>query len=327
MIEYLLIAAAKVAVVMLVLLGMVAYLTLAERKLLARFQMRIGPNRAGPKGILQPIADGVKLLLKEEMSPAGASRVLFTMAPAFVMFPGLVIFAVIPFGKSWTVFGRRIDLVIADVNVGLLYVLAVSSLAIYGFILAGWASNNKFSLLGGLRASAQMISYELAMGLALVSVVLVSGSLSLVKIVQAQSSVWFIAVQPVAFVIYLLSATAELNRVPFDLPEAESELVAGYQTEYSSVRFATFFMGEYANLITISALTVTFFLGGWQGPFLPPVVWFLVKLAACLFLFIWIRATLPRLRYDQLMRFGWKVLIPMALLNLMVSAALVVFRG
>ena len=327
MFVYVAVTVLKIAVVILVLLVMVAYLTLAERKLLGRFQMRIGPNRAGPRGLLQPIADGVKLLLKEEMSPEGASKFLFTIAPAFVMFPAMVVFAVVPFGTSWTIFGYRVDLVVTDVNIGLLYVLAVSSLAIYGFILAGWSSNNKFSLLGGLRASAQMISYELSMGLALISVVLVSRSLSLVRIVEAQSDVWFIAIQPVAFLIYVCSAIAELNRIPFDLPEAESELVAGYQTEYSSIRFATFYLGEYTSLITVSALAVTFFLGGWQGPFLPPVLWFLIKLGACLFFFIWVRATLPRLRYDQLMRFGWKVLIPIAFLNVMVSAALIVFRS
>jgi NADH-quinone oxidoreductase subunit H len=317
----------KVAGIILVLLIMVAYLTLTERKLLGRFQMRIGPNRAGPKGILQPIADGVKLLVKEEMSPEGASKFFFTIAPLFVMFPAMVIFAVIPFGTTWTIFGYEVDLVVADIHIGLLYVLAVSSLTIYGFILAGWASNNKFSLLGGLRASAQMISYELGMGLALLSVVLVAESLSLIKIVEAQGGLWFIILQPVAFLVFVVSAMAELNRAPFDLPEAESEIVAGYQTEYSSIRFATFYLGEYTSLITVSALTVTFFLGGWQGPFLPPVVWFLIKLVACLFFFIWVRATLPRVRYDQLMRFGWKVLIPVGFLNVMVTAALVVFRG
>ena len=309
----------KICLVVGLLLLAVAYLTWLERKVIGDIQVRFGPSRVGPFGLLQPIADGIKLMFKEDVVPANADRLIFFLAPALSFVPALIVFAVIPFGPSF---------VITDVNVGLLYVFAVASLGVYGSVLAGWASNSKYSLLGGLRSSAQMVSYELGLGLSVLGVVMMTGSLSLVDIVEAQKGTWLgilprwnIFPQFLGFVIFLISSNAELNRAPFDLPEAETELVAGFHTEYSSMKFALFFMAEYANMIAAAALATTLFLGGWRGPLLPPVIWFLLKVFAFIFLFIWLRATLPRFRYDQLMGFGWKVLLPLALANVMFTAA------
>ncbi len=317
---------AKIVVVFGLMLLSVAYLTWLERKVIGDIQVRLGPMRVGPHGLLQPIADAIKLMFKEDIVPQAADRWIYLLAPTLALTPAFISFAVIPFGDRIRLFGRTIDLVITDVNIGLLYVFAVASLGIYGIVLGGWASNNKYALLGGLRSAAQMISYELSLGLSVVGVVMLSQSLSLVQIVNAQSTAWFIVLQPIGFLIFLICAIAETNRAPFDLPEAETELVAGFHVEYSSMKFAMYFMAEYASMITVAAMATTLFLGGWRGPFLPPVVWFLVKLFLLIFLFIWIRATLPRFRYDQLMRFGWKVLLPVALANIMITAAFVAMR-
>lgn len=314
---YIITASIKIVVVFSVLLICVAYLVLLERKVLAHMQVRLGPMRVGFHGLLQPIADGLKLFFKEDIIPTQANKLVYIFAPIISMIPALITFAIIPFGDKISVFGFTTDLVITDVNVGILYIFAVASMGVYGIVLAGWSSNNKYSLLGGLRSSAQMISYELSLGLALVGVLMISQTLSLKGIVDAQSNIWFIVYQPVGFIIYAIAAIAETNRTPFDLPEAESELVAGYHVEYSSMKFGMFFLAEYANIITVSAIAVTCFLGGWHGPFLPPVVWFLIKLFLCIFFFIWLRATYPRFRYDQLMKFGWKFLLPLALANVL----------
>ncbi len=327
MIAYLIIACVKILIVFGTIQIMVISMIWLERKIMAHMQVRLGPMRVGPHGLLQPIADGIKLLFKEDIIPEKANKLLFILAPAMAMIPALITFAVIPFGDKVKIFGYNVDLVITDINIGFLYVFAVSSLGIYGIVMAGWASNNKYSLLGGIRSSAQMISYELTLGLSLIGVVMLTESLSLVDVVNAQSKLWNIVVQPIGFFIYFTSAIAEVNRCPFDLPEAESELVAGYHTEYSSMKFAMFFMAEYANMITVSAIAVTFFLGGWHGPFLPPVVWFMLKLSCCLFFFIWIRSTFPRLRYDQLMHFGWKFLLPLSLLNILITGLIMVIIG
>ncbi len=316
----------KIVVVFGLMLLSVTYLTWVERKVIGDIQVRLGPMRVGPHGLLQPIADGLKLLFKEDIIPQAADRTLYILAPAVTLIPAFISFAVIPFGDQVRLFGQTIDLVITDVNIGLLYVFGVASLGIYGIVLGGWASNNKYALLGGLRSSAQMISYELSLGLSVVGVVMLSQSLSLVEIVGAQARTWFIILQPIGFLIFLICAVAETNRAPFDLPEAETELVAGFHVEYSSMKFAMYFMAEYANMITVSAMTTTLFLGGWRGPWLPPVVWFLLKLYLVIFLFIWLRGTLPRFRYDQLMRFGWKVLLPVALANIMITAVFVALR-
>jgi len=316
---YLVVATVKIGVVIGLLLLTIAYLIWVERKVMAHMQVRLGPMRVGWHGLLQPIADGLKLIFKEDIIPTHASKVVFVLAPVIATVPALITFAVIPFGDKITILGCTLDMVITDVNIGILYILAVTSVGVYGILLAGWSSNNKYSLLGGLRASAQMISYELPLGLALIGVLMMTGSLSLVDIVNAQSGYWFILVQPVGFFVYAVSAIAEVNRCPFDLPEAETELVAGFHTEYSSMKFALFFMAEYANIITVSAIAVTFFFGGWRGPFLPPVVWFLIKMALCIFFFVWLRSTFPRFRYDQLMKIGWKFLLPLALANILIT--------
>lgn len=308
-------AAIKSGVLLFLLLTACAYMTLLERRLLGKFQIRYGPNRVGPFGLLQPLADGIKLIFKEDFAPARVDLVVYWLAPAISMITALFIYAVIPFGP---------ELYLANVDVGILIVLAASSVGVYGVILGGWSSNNKYSLLGSLRSSAQLISYELALSLAVISVVLTAGSLSLVEIVNAQAGVWFVVVQPVAFAIFLIAAVAETNRAPFDLPEAEQELIAGYQTEYGGFKFAMFYIGEYVAIVTMSALVTALFWGGWQGPFLPGVVWFALKMFAVIFFFVWIRATLPRVRHDQLMAFGWKVLVPLGLLNVMITAVIVV---
>jgi NADH-quinone oxidoreductase subunit H len=318
----------KIGIVLGALLFVAGYLVLGERKLLGWIQIRLGPNRAGPWGLLQPVADIVKLLAKEDLVPAGADRWVFLYAPAVVAATALLIFAVVPFGDHWAVMGKKIPMVITDLNVGLLYALALSSLGVYGVALGGWASNSKFSLLGAIRGVAQMISYELSMGLSLVPIVMLAHSFSLVDIVGAQAKYPFILVQPVAFLIFFISAVAESKRIPFDLPEAENELVAGYHTEYSGMRFGLFFLGEYVTMVVLGSLVAIFFLGGWRGPLLPPIVWFAAKVLFMAFVMIWTRATLPRLRYDQLMHLGWKVLIPAALLNIVVTGGVVLLiRG
>ena len=320
----------KIVVVLVVLLTVVAYAVWFERKVVAHMQSRWGPTRVGPHGLLQPIADAIKLLTKEDITPAGAFRLLYFAAPAMAVITALLAFAVIPFGPSVQAGGVEL-FQITDLDIGLLFVLSVSSMGVYGIVLAGWSSNSKYSLLGSLRSSAQMISYELAIGLALVGVLLMSGSLSLRSIVESQSGTywgfiprWNVFPQFVAFLCYLIAAIAETNRLPFDLPEAETELVAGYHTEYSSMKFAMFFLAEYANMVTVSCLATVLFFGGWQGPMfgpdwlqmLLPLLWFSLKVLFFLFLYVWIRGTLPRFRYDQLMAFGWKCLVPVALLNL-----------
>lgn len=296
-----------------------AYLVLAERRVLAWIQDRTGPNRVGPLGLLQPLADVIKMLTKEDVCPAGADRWLFYLAPAMAAIPAILTFAVIPFGPPLTLFGRSIPLQVVDLNIGLLFFLALSSIAVYGVALGGWASNSKYALLGSIRGLAQLISYELSMALSLVPVVMLAHSFRLGDIVAAQASVPFIVYQPLAFLIFLISIAAECKRVPFDLPEAESELIAGFHTEYSGMRFGLFFVGEYINILVLGGLAATFFLGGWHGPWLPPAVWFALKVLAFAFLFIWMRGTLPRLRYDQLMHLGWKVLTPLALLNILAT--------
>jgi len=307
-------------------------MVLLERKVIAWAQVRLGPMRVGPHGILQPIADVVKLMIKEDITPVKADRWVFTIAPMLVLVPALVMFSVIPFGESASLFGREVTLYIADINVGLLYIVAVASIGVYGIILAGWSSNSKYPLLAGLRASAQLISYEVAVTMALVSMIISAGTLSMVEIVNAQANhgVWYLFIQPVAFFIFFVGGLAETNRAPFDMPEAEQELTGGFHTEYSGMRFALFFLAEYANMIVVSTVATTLFLGGWLRPFpnvealaflgiLPGWCWFLLKTFVFLYIFLWIRATLPRYRYDQLMRIGWKVLIPLAIANIVVS--------
>ena len=330
--EEFLVVVIKIAVLAFIIITAVAYVQFVERRVMAFMQARLGPNRVGPLGLLQPLADILKLIFKEDMTPAGADVPVYFLAPALAAIVAIAAFAVIPFGSSIDVLGYHVNLYVADINVGLLYVFAMSSLAVYGVTLAGWSSNNKYSLLGGIRSSAQMISYELPLGLALVSVLLLAGSLSLVDIVRAQSGLWFIVLQPLGFIIYFICAVAETNRAPFDLPEAESELIAGYHTEYSSMKWALFFLAEYIAVMVQSAVAITLYFGGWNGPFvnefpLLGILWFVLKLTLFILVFTWMRATLPRLRYDQLMRFGWKVLMPLAVLNLIVTAGLVAVIG
>ena len=315
-----------------------AVLVLAERKIMGFMQQRYGPYLVGPHGMLQPIADILKLLFKEELRPKGADKWLFTLAPVLSVVTAFVAFATVPFGAETTFFGlldEPIKLGIADVNVGLLVVFAVTSMGVYGIVLAGWASNSKYSLFGGLRASAQMISYELAYATSLAAVILLAGSLSLREVVDAQAGTWlgfiprwYIFLQPLGFIIYVIAGVAETNRAPFDFPEAEQELVAGYNTEYSSVRFALFPQSEYINMTTMSAVATDLYLGGWHGPFLPAEygwIWFLAKVGVILFAYIWMRWTVPRYRYDQLMQFGWKWLFPASVINLIATAALVLY--
>ena len=308
-----------------VLMMFAAYLVLAERKFLGRLQLRLGPNRAGWHGALQPLADVIKMVTKEDMLPRGADRMLFCLAPAISAFTAMMIVAVVPFGPELSILGYPIPLVVVDLNVGVLYALAFSSLGVYGMALGGWASNSKYSLLGAVRAAAQMISYELPLGLSLVPVVMLAGSFDLREIVEAQADLPYIVAQPVAFAIFLIAAFAEAKRIPFDLPEAENELMAGYHTEYSGMRFGLFFIGEYVNMFVLGSLVTVFFLGGWHGPLLPPLVWFLGKVFALAFFMIWVRGTLPRLRWDQLMGLCWKVLTPLALLNIVATGGIMVW--
>ncbi len=305
----------KVGVLLILLVLSASYLVWVERKLIGRMQARYGPNRAWRFGLLQPLADVIKLMTKEDTAPEGADRRIFLLAPGIVGATALLIFAVIPFGPG--------SMVIADLNIGVLFFLALSSIGVYGVALGGWASNSKYSLLGGIRAAAQMISYEVSLGLSLVPIVMLAGSFSLVDIVNAQDRLPFILMQPVSFILFFVSAVAEIKRIPFDFPEAENELVAGYHTEYSGMRFGLFFLGEYITMIVLGGLVAIFFLGGWRGPVLPPVLWFLLKVFLTVFILIWFRGTLPRLRYDRLMSIGWKVLIPVSLLNIIATGAVI----
>ncbi len=334
----LIIIVSKIAVVQGVLLTAVAYSVYAERRVSAFIQNRIGPNRVGPAGLLQPIVDAVKLLLKEDIVPANANRFIHSLAPSISIVVALSTFAVIPFGDTITIGDKVIKLQIADVNIGILYFLAMTSLGVYGVTLSGWSSNNKYSLLGGLRSSAQMISYELSMGLAVLAIILMNGSLQLDTIVKSQAGwKWNIILQPVGFIIFLISAFAETNRTPFDLPEAEQELVGGYHTEYSSMKFALFFLAEYANVIVSSSMITTLYLGGWQFPYLqnfglPPmlvsiiqILMFAAKVTLLVLFFIWVRWTVPRFRYDQLMNLGWKYMLPLGIANLVITAIVILF--
>jgi NADH-quinone oxidoreductase subunit H len=326
--------------VFVMLLNSAAVMVYVERKVAALLQQRLGPYLVGPKGMLQPLADIVKLMFKEELRPKAADWLLFGLAPIISAACAFAAFAVVPFGADTTLFGllkEPLRLQVADVNVAVLVIFAIASMSVYGIVLAGWSSNSKYSLLGGLRSSAQMISYELSYGLALAAVLLLGNTLSLSGIVNAQSGTWFgflprwfVFLQPVGFLIYFTAGVAETNRAPFDFPEAEQELVAGYHTEYSSMSFAMFFLAEYVNMVTVSAVATNLFLGGWHGPFLPESlgwIWFLIKVGALLFFYVWMRWTLPRYRYDQLMKFGWKVLLPIAVINLLVTAAGVLYFG
>ncbi|HMD83127.1 MAG TPA: NADH-quinone oxidoreductase subunit NuoH [Terriglobia bacterium] len=343
----LLIAVVKIAVVLTVLLTIIAYVTWLERKVVAHIQARWGPYLVGPHGLLQPVADGAKFILKEEIMPAEADKLIYWLAPFLGFVLAFLSIAVIPFGEGFTVHGHPIQFQITDLNVGLLFVFAVTSLGVYSIALAGWSSNSKYPLLGGLRSSAQMISYELSLGLAVIGVLMNAGTLSLRGIVDAQSGFWHIAgvntwvphwyvfVQPIGFFVYFTSAIAETNRVPFDLPEGETELVGGFHTEYSSMKFAMFFMSEYANMVTVSCLATLLFFGGWHGPvfgpkivqILLPVFWFCLKVFCFIFFYIWMRGTLPRFRYDQLMSLGWKFLLPLGLLNILVTSLLIAWHG
>ncbi len=326
--------------VFVMLLNSAAIMVYVERKVAAFMQQRVGPTLVGPRGMLQPLADIIKLLFKEELRPTSSDRWLFTLAPIISATAAFAAFAVVPFGAETTFFGlleEPIKLQVADVNVAVLVIFAIASMSVYGIVLAGWSSNSKYSLLGGLRSSAQMISYELSYGMALASVLVMANSLSLTDIVNHQAGTWlgviprwFVFVQPVGFVIFMIAGIAETNRAPFDFPEAEQELVAGYHTEYSSMRFALFFLAEYVNMVTVSAVATDLFLGGWHGPFLPVSlgwVWFLIKVSALLFFYVWMRWTLPRYRYDQLMTFGWKVLLPVSVVNVLVTSAAVLYFG
>lgn len=322
----------KSVVILLCGLTGFAYLTFMERRVLARIQTRIGPNRAGPWGLLQPVADGIKLIFKEELIPSRADKVIFLAAPVITVLPALIFWAVIPWGQSITVGGREINLYLTDINVGVLYLVAVTAIAVYGIALAGWSSNNKYALMGGLRSAAQMVSYELALGISLLGPIMLAESMSLVDIVEAQKNVWYIVYQPVAGIILLLASLAEVNRAPFDMPEAEQELTAGYHVEYSGMKFALFFMAEYIKMIAISAMAAVLFFGGYHLPFidvpayLQPFV-MLGKILILLFGMIWVRATLPRFRYDRLMAFGWKILLPLSLASVVVTATVLVLIG
>ena len=331
MLDFLIESAVKVVVVFGVLMLMVAYTTWLERRVLGRIQVRRGPNRVGPFGLLQPIADGLKGFFKEDIVPANADKPIYVLAPVISIVPVLLIVAVIPFGDAVTLFGREVQLRITDVNVALLYIIGLASIGEYGVLLGGWASNNRYGLLGSLRTAAQMVSYELALGMTLISVIMVSSSLSLVQIVDGQAQMWncFKPILWLPFVLFLVCGLAEINRTPFDMPEAESELACGFNIEYSSMKFAMFFMAEYAHMISLAAITTCLFLGGWHLPFgwddagvlayVPKVGWFLLKVFCLVFFFIWERGTFPRFRYDQIMRLGWKVLMPLALANIFVT--------
>jgi NADH-quinone oxidoreductase subunit H len=349
-INFILIPLIKIVLILAVVPLLVAALTLAERKVIAFMQVRLGPMRVGPWGLLQPIADPIKLLLKEDIVPARADRWIFTLAPVICLIPAFIVLAVIPLGPAINVppiniFGRTITIApitpyVTDINIGVLYVLSISSVGVLGIILGGWASNSKYPLLGALRSAAQMVSYEVALGFSIIGVLMLAGTLSLVNIVEAQrnAQVWYVFLQPIGFILFFICGVAETNRAPFDLPEAESELVAGFHTEYSGFRFSLFFLAEYANMITVSAMAVTLFWGGWLRPFpnipalafldlIPPVLWFAAKVIVFLYFYLWFRASWPRYRYDQLMKLGWQFLLPLAMANVIVTAILVLVLG
>lgn len=322
----------KSLVVILAMTVGFAYVTWFERRVLAKFQVRIGPNRAGKQGLLQPVADALKLIFKEELVPEKADKLIFILAPVITVIPALIITGVVPWGPPITLFGKTFSLSVADINLGVLYILTVTSISIYGITLAGWSSNNKYATMGGLRATAQMISYELALGLAFIGPILLAGSMSISDIVSAQKNMWFIVYQPLGAIIYMIATVAEINRSPFDMPEAEQELTAGYHVEYSGMKFALFFMAEYIKMIAICMIGASLFLGGYQGPGIDVApalgpVWLFLKVVLLLFVLVWLRATLPRIRYDRLMSFGWKILFPLALLNVMVTALVITLVG
>src|SRR2546428_13997743 len=338
--DYILIPLIKIALILAVLPLLVAALTLAERKIIAFMQVRLGPMRVGPWGLLQPIADPIKLLLKEDIIPERADRWIFTLAPVICLIPAFIVLAVIPIGRTISVFGKPVTLYVTDLNIGVLYVLSISSVGVLGIILGGWASNSKYPLLGALRSAAQMVSYEVALGFSIIGVLMLAGSLSLVKIVEAQKAAgfWYVFLQPVGFILFFACGIAETNRAPFDLPEAESELVAGFHTEYSGFRFSLYFLAEYASMIVVSCMAVTLFWGGWLRPFpsvhsvvldfldaipLAPVFWFAAKVVVFIYAYLWFRWTWPRYRYDQLMKVGWQWLLPLAMANVIVTAVLV----
>ncbi|MGD0697338.1 MAG: NADH-quinone oxidoreductase subunit NuoH [Terriglobia bacterium] len=336
----------KIAVVLVALLTVVAYLSWLERKVIAHMQSRWGPYRVGPHGLLQPVADGIKFLFKEDIVPLDADRFIYLLAPFLAFSLAFLSIAVIPFGTSFELLGRKVWLQITDLDVGLLFIFAVTSLGVYSIALAGWSSNSKYPLFGSLRSSAQMISYELSLGLAVIGVIMLSSTLSLRGIVEHQQGIWRLGgmstflphwnifAQPLGFLVYFIAAIAETNRIPFDLPEGETELVGGFHTEYSSLKFAMFFMAEYTNMVTVSCIATILFFGGWLGPVfgpawlqvLLPVFWFCLKVFCFLFFYIWMRGTLPRFRYDQLMSFGWKVLLPLGLLNILVTSLIIAWR-
>jgi NADH-quinone oxidoreductase subunit H len=342
-IAFLVVPLVKIVVILLVVILMAAYLSYFERKILAYMQIRIGPNRVGPRGWLQPIADALKLFVKEDIIPSRAEKFVYIIAPALITAPALVVFSVIPFGADTTFFGllkQPMPPYLTDINIGILFILGVSSVGVYGVILGGWASNNKFSLMGGLRSAAQLVSYEVPMGFSVVAVLLMAGSLSMVKIVEAQkqAGIWFVVPGIVAFFVYFVCGIAETNRNPFDLPEAESELVAGFHTEYSGMKWAFYFLAEYANMVVISSVATVLFFGGWLRPFpnvaalafldvVPPFIWFAAKVGVFLFCYIWFRGTFPRYRFDQLMALGWKVLLPVSLANILVVGLGVLLTG
>ncbi len=320
MVEYLIIPVIKLIVIFSVFLFIAAYTTYLERKLLGHMQMRYGPMRVGFHGLLQPVADGIKNLFKEDLIPENADKTVFVLAPAISITAAIILLSVIPFGPPITIFGRKINLFLANPSIGILFILGFSTLGSYGNILGGWSSGNKYGYMGGLRGSAMIISYEISMAFAVVSIIMITGSFSIVDMVNAQTGLWNVFKQPVAFLVFLISGVAELNRTPFDMPEAESELCCGYNVEYSSMKFALFFLAEYIHMIVFASLVATLFLGGWHGPaFVPGVVWFFLKMFAVIFLCIWVRATFPRLRYDKVMKLEWKFLLPVALLNILAT--------
>ena len=335
-IDYILIPLIKIAILMAIVPGYVAVITLAERKVIAWMQVRLGPMRVGPWGILQMVADPIKLLIKEDIIPERADRWIFRLAPVICLIPAFIVLAVIPIGPTINILGKPVNFYITDLNIGVLYVLSISSVGVLGIILGGWASNSKYPLLGALRSAAQMVSYEVALGFSVMGVLMLSGTLSLVSIVEAQKNagVWYVFYQPVAFLLFFMCGVAETNRAPFDLPEAESELVAGFHTEYSGFRFSLFFLAEYASMLTIAAMAVTLFWGGWLRPFpnvaalafldlVPGVFWFLAKVIVFLYFYLWFRASWPRYRYDQLMKLGWQLMLPLSMANVIVTAILI----